>query len=172
MALGLVTVGIGLESDGIDDSLVVHQLITLVVWKGEEIVGFGVSDDLVGFDDLGLTRLSLGLLDFVEDVLAHDLVIQLGFALAVETEPTDLALDFAVLGLVAVILGASRHEFCDVVVGFQFTGELAEVVSQRRVGLSRYFIAELDVTVCEAYFCMLVKFICSAHLSSLYAFFL
>ena len=138
----MVSVGIGLESDGINDSLVVHQLVTLVVGEGEEIVGFGVSDDLVGFDDLGLARLFLRLLDFVEDVLAHDLVIQLGFALAVETEPTDLALDFAVLGLVAVILRPSRHKFCDVIVDFQFTGELAEVVSQRRVGLSRFL--EID----------------------------
>ena len=107
LALGLVSVGIGLESDRINDSLVVHQLVTLVVWESEEIVGFGVSDDLVGFDDLGLARLFLRLLDFVENVLTHDVIIQLGFALAVETEPTDLALDFAVLGLVAVILGAS-----------------------------------------------------------------
>ena len=87
LASGLVSVGIGLESDRIDDSLVVHQLVTLVAGEGEEIVGFGVSNDLVGFDDLGLARLFLRLLDFVEDVLAHDLVIQLGFALAVETEP-------------------------------------------------------------------------------------
>ena len=142
MASGLVSVGIGLESDGINDSLVVHQLVTLVVWEGEEIVCFGVSDDLVGFLDLGLARLFLRLLDFFEDVLAHDVVIQLGFALAVETEPTDLALNFAVLGFVAVILSTSRHEFCDVVVGFQFTGELTEVVSQRRVGLSRFL--EID----------------------------
>ena len=131
-----------MESDRINDSLVVHQLVTLVVGEGEDNVGFGVSDDLMGFDDLGLARLFLRLLDFVEDVLAHDLVIQLGFALAVETEPTDLALDFAVLGFVAVILRTSRHDFCDVVISFQFTGELAEVVSQRRVGLSR--VLEID----------------------------
>ena len=43
LASGLVSIEIGLESDGIDDSLVVHQLVTLVVWEGEEIVGFGAS---------------------------------------------------------------------------------------------------------------------------------
>ena len=125
-----------METDGINDPLVIHQLVTLVVGEGEETVGFGVSDDLVGFDDLGLERLFLRLLDFVEDVLTHDLVIHLGFALAVETEPTDLALDFAVL------LRTSRHKFCDVVVGFQFTGELAELVSQKRDGLSQFL--EID----------------------------
>ena len=142
MASGLISVGIGLESDSINDSLVVHQLVTLVVWEGEEFVGFGVSNDLVGFDDLGLARLFLRLLDFLENVLAHDVIVQLGFALAVKTEPAHLALDFPVLGLVAVILGTSRHEFGDVIVRFQFTGKLTEVVSQRRVGLSRFL--EID----------------------------
>ena len=140
--MGLISIGIGLESDRIDDSLVVYQLVTLVVWEGEEIVGFGVSNDLVGFDDLGLARLFLRLLDFLENVPTHDIIVQLGFALAVETEPTDPALDFTILGLVPVILGASRHEFGDVIVRFQFTGELTEVVSQRRVGLSQFL--EID----------------------------
>ena len=142
MALGLISVGIGLESGGVNDSLVVDQLVTLVVREGEELVGFGVSDDLVGFDDLGLARLVLRVLDFVENVLAHDVIVELGFTLAVETEPTHLALDFALLGLVTVILGTSRDEFGDVVVRFQFTGELTEVVSQRRVGLSGFL--EID----------------------------
>ena len=140
--MGLISVGIGLESGGVDDSLVVHQLVTLVVWEGEELVGLGVSDDLVGFDDLGLARVVLRVLDFVEHVLAHDVIVELGFALAVETEPSHLAFDFAVLGLVAVILGTSRDEFGDVVVRVQFAGELPEVVSQRRVGLSGFL--EID----------------------------
>ena len=142
LASGLISVGIGLESGRVNDSLVVHQLVTLVVWEGEELVGFGVSDDLVSFDDLGLARFFLRMLDFVENVLAHDVIVQLGFALAVETEPAYLALDFPILGLVAVILGTSRHEFGDVVVRFQFAGELTEVVSQRWVGLSRFL--EID----------------------------
>ena len=45
-----------MKGTGIDDSLVVHQLVTLVVWKGVEIVGFGVSDGLVSFDDFSLAR--------------------------------------------------------------------------------------------------------------------
>ena len=99
LACCLVSVRVGLKGTGVDDSLVVHQLVTLVVWKRVEIVGFGVSDDLVSFDDLSLARFLLRLLDFVENLLTHDVIIQLGFALAVETEATDLAFDFAVLGL-------------------------------------------------------------------------
>ena len=131
-----------MEGGGINDSLVVYQLVTLVVREGEELVGFGASDDLVGFDDLGLARLVLRVLEFVEHVLAHDVIVELGFALAVETEPAHLAFDFAPLGLVAVILGTSRDKFGDVIVCFQFTGELSEVVSQRRVGLSGFL--EID----------------------------
>ena len=51
---------------------------------------------------------------FVEHVLAHDVLIQLGFSLAVETEATDLAFDFALFGFVPIILGTPRHEFHDV----------------------------------------------------------
>ena len=36
----LVSVRVGLKGTGIDDSLVVHQLVALVVWIGVEIVGF------------------------------------------------------------------------------------------------------------------------------------
>ena len=41
--LGLISIGIGLEGGGINDSLVVHQLVTLVVREGEELVGLGIS---------------------------------------------------------------------------------------------------------------------------------
>ena len=90
MALGLISVGIGLESGGVNDSLVVHQLVALVVWEGEELVGLGVSDDLVGFDDLGLARLYLRVLDFVENVLAHDVIVELGFTLLLRRNPRTL----------------------------------------------------------------------------------
>ena len=107
---GLVSVRVGLKGTGIDDSLVAHQLVTLVVGIGVEIVGFGVTHDLVRFDDLGLARFLLRLLDFVEHVLTHDVIIQLGFALTVESEATDFAFDFALLGFVPIILGTARHE--------------------------------------------------------------
>ena len=62
------------------------------------------------------------------DAGRHSLI---GFLLAVESEATVLAFDFAVIGFVPIILGASRHEFHDVIVGIQFSGELSEVISQR-----------------------------------------
>ena len=66
----MVSVRIGLKRGGIDDSLVVHQLVTLVVRLSFQVVLFGVSDDLVGIDDLGLAWFLLRVLDFVENVLS------------------------------------------------------------------------------------------------------
>ena len=134
-----VSVREGLKGGRINDSLVVHQLVTLVVRKGEELVGFGVSDNLVALDDLGLTRFLLRLLDFVQHVLAHDVIIQLGFAFTIEVESPDFAFDFALFGFVPIILGAARHEFFDVIVVVQFTRKLAEVITQDRVRLTLLF---------------------------------
>ena len=103
----MVSVRVGLKGTGIDDSLIVHQLVALVVGIGVEIVGFGVTHDLVRFDDLGLARFLLRLLHFVEDVLTHDVIIQLGFALADEPETTDFAFDVPLLGSVPIILGTA-----------------------------------------------------------------
>ena len=87
-----VSVRVGLEGTGINDSLVVHQLVTLVIGLGVEIVRFGVTHDLVGFNDLGLARFLLRVLDFVQDVLTHDVMIQLGFAFTVESETPALCI--------------------------------------------------------------------------------
>ena len=133
------TVRVGVKGVWIHDSLVVHQLVTLVVGKGKELVLCGVSDNLMRFDDLGLTRFLEWLLDFVQDVLTHDVVIQLRFAFAVEAKAPHFAFDFALFGLVAIILGTARHEFNNEIVGVQFTRKLAEVIAQDRVGLALLF---------------------------------
>ena len=126
----------------IHDSLVVDQLILLVLGEGVELVVLGIPDDLVCFDDLGLSGFQEGLLDFVEDVLSHDVIVQLALAFAVEAEPSHLAFNVTKLGLVAIVLGARRHEFRNVVVGIQFTREVAEVIAQDRVGLA--FVLQED----------------------------
>ena len=104
-----------------------------------QVVRFGVSEDLVGIDDLGLAQFLLGVLDFVEDVLSHDVIIQLGFAFAVQAKTPHFVFDFALLGFVPIILGATRHEFFNVIVGVQFTRKVAEVIAQDRAGLPLVF---------------------------------
>ena len=139
MVGGSVSVRVGVKGVWIHDSLVVHQLVTFVIGKGKERVLFGVSDNLMRFDDLGLTRFLEWLLDFVQDVLTHDVIIQLRFAFAVEAKAPDFVFHVTLFGFVAVILGTARHEFHDGIVGVQFTRKLAEVISQDRVGLTLLF---------------------------------
>ena len=103
--LSLVTIGISKEGLRIHDSLVVDQLILLVLGEGVELVVFGVPHNLVCFDDLGLTRVLLRLLDFVENVLSHDVIVQLALAFAVEAESPYFAFDVPLVGLVAIVLG-------------------------------------------------------------------
>ena len=91
------------------------------------------------------------MLDFVEDVLTYDVIIQLGFTLAVEPEATDFAFDFALLGFVPIILGSARHEFFDVIVGLQFAGKLSEVISQDRAALARFLQVNNRVRVLVEY---------------------
>ena len=89
----------------------------------------------MGFDDLGLAWFQEGLLDFVEDVLSHDVIVQLALAFAVEAESPHLALNVPLVGLVAIVLGTRRDEFHNVVVGIQFAREVTEVIAQDRVRL-------------------------------------
>ena len=82
----LKSVGVGLEGAGIDDPLV-DQLVTLIVGKGVEVISFGITHNLVCFEDLGLAPILLRVLDFAASVFAQDLIFQLGFAFTVEMEP-------------------------------------------------------------------------------------
>ena len=132
---GSVSVWVGVKRGRIHDSLVVHQLVTLVIGKSKELVLFGITYNLVAFDDLRFTRFLEWLLDFVQHVLTHDVIIQLGFAFAIEAKAPDFAFHVTILGLVPIILGTARHEFHDVIIGVQFTRKLAEVIAQDRVGL-------------------------------------
>ena len=110
-------------------------MILLVLGEGVELIGFGVPHNLVCFDDLGLSGFQEGLLDFVEDVLSHDVIVQLALAFAVEAESPHFAFDVPLVGLVAIVLGTRSHEFRNVVVGVQFTREVTEVIAQGGVRL-------------------------------------
>ena len=51
------------------------NLYHLCCGKGEEFIGIRIPDDLVRVDYLEFSWLEEGVLDFVEDILAHDVVI-------------------------------------------------------------------------------------------------
>ena len=69
---------------------------------------------MVGVNDLCLSWLEEGVLDFVEDILTHDVVIQLGVSFTVESEASDLAFHLFFIRSITIILGSSADEFLDV----------------------------------------------------------
>jgi len=102
----------------------------------------GFPDDLMGFDHLNLSGFQEGSLDFVLEILTHDVIIELGFPLTVESEPSDLTFDVSLIGLIAVVFGTPADKFDDEVVLAQFTRKLAEVRTQVWIGLS--FVCVVD----------------------------
>ena len=89
-------------------------MVRLVLGKCEEFIGVGLSDNGVGVNDLYLSWLEEGVLDFVEDILTHDVVIQLGVSFTVESEASDLAFHLVFIRSITIILGSSADEFLDV----------------------------------------------------------
>ena len=77
-----------------------------------------------------------GIGDFIDDVLFETFKIQLFLPAGVEGEPAYLAFDFAIFGSVSVILGSSGSKLDDVITGFQFTGEFAEMIARGRRGFA------------------------------------
>ena len=77
-----------------------------------------------------------GISDFIDDVLFEKFKIQLFLPAGVEGEPAYLAFDFSIFGSVTVILGASGSKLDDVIAGFQFTGEFAEMIARGRGGFA------------------------------------
>ena len=112
--LSLVAIGVGLEGVRIDDSFVIHQAIPFVLGLSEQGVVGWVANNVVCFDDLYFPWFGKGFLDFILDILTHDVVIQLGVSFAVESEASDLAFHLFLIRSIAIVLGSSADEFFDV----------------------------------------------------------
>ena len=98
--------------------------------------GVDVSSDLVWIMDWNCTWFVAWVGDFVDDVLFEEFKVQLFLPAGVEGEPSYFKLDFTIFGSVSVILGASGSELDDVIAGFQFAGEFAEVIARGRLGFA------------------------------------
>ena len=110
----LVSIGVGLEGAGIDDSFVIHQAIPFVLGLSEQGVVGWVANNLISFGDLYFPWFGKGFLDFILDILTHDVVIQLGVSFTVESEASDLAFHLFLIRSIAIVLGSSADEFFDV----------------------------------------------------------
>ena len=98
----------------IDDSFVIHQLVPFMLGLSQQGVVCWVAYNLVGVYHLDFPWFGKGVLDFVEDILTHDVIIQLRVTFAVESEASDLAFDLSFIRSIAIILGSSANEFLDV----------------------------------------------------------
>ena len=132
----LVAVQIALSRLGIHHTFAAHQTVIFVGGSGVQGVVFGLVLDGVGLGDACGAGFGQGGVQFVQDVLAQHLVIELRGALAVEREPSHFADDLAGPGLVAVILGPRRAELHDAVILPQLIFEFAQVLAQGRTGLT------------------------------------
>ena len=167
----LVSIGVCLEGVGIHDSFVVHQLVPFVLGMCVQVIGFWIAHDLLGFGDLNLSGFQEGCLDFVEDVLTHDVIVELGFAFAVESEPSDLAFHVTKFGLVSIVLWSARHEFDNIIFvddainldGFDLICKVTKVVAQGWVGLTLVCVVDDGV-------CVVVKYSFSQGLQGLVEF--
>ena len=56
-------------------SLVVYQLVPFVLRMRVDGIVLGFPDDLMGFDHLNLSGFQEGFLDFVLDILTHDVKV-------------------------------------------------------------------------------------------------
>ena len=112
----LVAIWVGLEGTGIQDSFVINQLVQFVLGESEEFIGVRIPDDLIRVNNLDFSWLQEGSFYFVEDILPHDVIVELSLALAVESEPSHLAFHLSFIRGVPIILRSSADEFLDVFV--------------------------------------------------------
>ena len=94
------------------------------------MIMFGIPADVETLDDLRLSGLALRIRYFCQDVGPHDVVVQLSFSLAVQTESSDFTFDLSFVGLVPIIFWATGHEFDDVVSCFKLIFEVAKKIAE------------------------------------------
>jgi len=130
-----VSVGIGYEGGRVYDTFVEDESVAFGVRGYFELFGGWISVE-VGVDDGDVTAFLERLCDLVEEVLSHEVIVELSGTSDVEREPSDFAADFALLGFVPIIFGSSGSEFGDEVSVIEFVGHFTEIVSELDVGLT------------------------------------
>ena len=91
--------------------------------------GSRISPEEIGVDHIDVASFVERLRDLIDQVLTHDVIVQLLGSANVQGEPSHFAADFALTGLVTVILRTSGGEFCDEVPVIEFVGHLSQEIS-------------------------------------------
>ena len=84
----------------------------------------GMPPEEIRVDHIDVTSFIERLSDLIDQVLTHDVIIQLLGSTDVQGEPSHFATDFTLTGFVPVILGTSGREFGDAVAIIEFVRHL------------------------------------------------
>ena len=125
------------ESLRVYDAFVKDKSVAFRSCDDTKMFGGGVSPEEILVDDVDVASFLERSGDFIEEILSHDVIVELPGATDIEGEAPDLAAHFTTLSSVPVILGASGREVDDEVAIVEFVGHFFEVISERDVGLSR-----------------------------------
>ena len=118
-----------MKAVGMDHAFVEDHSVSFGFFNRFQGFDVGVTFDLVGIvygDDSGFVE---GYSDFDDDVAFETGKAQLTLSSRVEGESAYLTFHFPLFGSVPIILGTGRNKLDDVVPGFQFAGEFAEVIA-------------------------------------------
>ena len=110
----------GLEGVGVYDAFVEDESVAFGACDDSEVFGGGLPPKEIGVDDVNVSLFVERLGDLIDQVLTHDVIVELMGSTNVQGEPSDLAADFTLLGSVAVVLGTCGGEFCDEIVTIEF----------------------------------------------------
>ena len=124
-----VSVGKRGEGRQVHDAFVEDESVTFGAFDHSKMFGGRIPPEEIGIDHIDVASFVERLCDLVDQVLKHDIIVQLLGSANVQGRPSHFAAGFALTGLVAVILGASRGEFCDEVTVIEFVRDLSQVIS-------------------------------------------
>ena len=124
LSVSFVSVRKRSERVRVDDAFVEDESVTFGRRDDSEMFGSWVSPEEVRVDHVNVTSFVERVGDFIDEVLTHDIVVELLGPTDVQGEPSHFAADFTLTSLVTVILGTRRGEFGDAVTILEFVGHL------------------------------------------------
>ena len=101
-----VSVRIGFEGCQVYHSFVEDEPIAFHELTDVDGFGVGVTSEEIRVGDIDVAAFVLRVLDLVDEIIAHDVIIELTTSPNIEREPTDFAALFSCVGDVTVIFRA------------------------------------------------------------------
>ena len=106
--------------DGVYDAFVEDESVAFGACDDSEMLGSGIPRKEIGVDDINVASFVERFGDLIDQILTHDVVIELMGSANVQGESSHFTAYFTLTGLVAVVLGTCGGEFCDEIVIIEF----------------------------------------------------